>query len=43
MKYMQMGPFLCVIKGMYEFAFSIYTIKANITELSAQEHTDMSL
>lgn len=43
MKGMQMRPFFCVIKGMYEFAFSVYTIKANVTELSAQEHAGMPL
>lgn len=43
MKGMQMRPFVCVIKGMYEFAFSVYTVKANVTELGAQEHADMPL
>lgn len=43
MKDMQMRPFVCVIKGMYEFAFSVYTIKANVTELGAQEHASMPL
>lgn len=32
-----------MIKGMYEFAFSVYTIEANITELDAQEHANMLL
>lgn len=27
-----------MIKGMYEFAFSVYTIKTNVTELGAREH-----
>lgn len=35
---MQMRPFFCMIKGMYEFAFSVYTIKTNVTELGAREH-----
>jgi len=43
MKGMQMRPFVCMIKGMYEFAFSVYTIEANITELDAQEHANMLL
>lgn len=38
MKGMQMRPFVCRIKGMYEFAFSVYTIKTNVTELGAREH-----
>lgn len=40
---MQIKPFVCVIKGMYEFAFSVYTIKANVTELGAQEQAGMCL
>lgn len=33
MKSMQMRPFVCIIKGMYEFAFSVYIIRTNVTEL----------
>lgn len=43
MKGMQMRPFVCVIKGMYEFAFSVCTIKVNVTELGAQKWADMAL
>lgn len=41
MKGMQMRPFVGMIKGMYEFAFSVYTIEANIIKLDAQEHASM--
>lgn len=43
MNRMQMRPFVCVIKGMYEFAFFVYTIKVNVTELGAQKWADMAL
>lgn len=36
-----MKPFVCMIKGMYKFAFSVYTIEANVTKLDAQEHASM--
>lgn len=36
MKGMQMRPFVCVIKGMYEFAFSVYIMKANVKELGVR-------
>lgn len=35
---MQMRPFFCMIKVMYEFAFSVYTIETYVTELDAREH-----
>lgn len=43
MKGMQIRPLVCVIKGMYEFAFSVCIIKAHVTGQGAGDCARMLL